>query len=80
MSLKENSAFHIQNLIEIEPECQVVELKAAESIEMENTNIKAFFLSKVIVNPDGSIALPLYEPSSKDIFESLKNLNKLIRN
>lgn len=35
MNLKSDHAWHIQNLIEVEPDCQVVELRVAEELQQK---------------------------------------------
>jgi hypothetical protein len=79
MTLRDSKAFHIQNLIDLEPDCQVVELSEAEEVETELRDIKSLLLEKVLIYKDGSFALPMYKPSSEDIIESLKNLNKTLK-
>jgi len=50
-------------------------IKQQEEID----SVKAFFLSKVTVSPEGEISLPLYVMNSREILDSLNNLNKLIQ-
>lgn len=41
MILRETSAYHIENLMDINPDAQVVELTVAERLEQENAGLKA---------------------------------------
>ena len=41
MTLRETSAYHIENLMDINPDAQVVELAVAERLEQENAALKA---------------------------------------
>jgi len=41
MTLRETSAYHIENLMDISPDAQVVELTVAERLEQENAALKA---------------------------------------